>query len=390
MRKMIFTLLMLFAGISGAFADNTLSVNNALITQGKSGTFSIELDNEDEFTAFQLTLTLPDGISFVKATLGNRFGDHTIGIPQDITKKTLNLTASSNNNQPITGNSGAVMIVTVSADKSLAVGTKLAAKISGIELAKKDNSAVHPDDVDFDIEIIDKIVIDETSTALPVAASGVDVVVKRTLKKDVWNTICLPFKMTKTQLEEALGSDVKVCEFDKYTVDGTSIIVNFTESVFDDAGSPFAANWPYLLKTSGDFTQFEVSNVDISPNEESAVAAYEIVKESSKEVVGTFKGTLKAGAIVPADNLFLNSNDFYASKGKTVIKGFRGYFWLQDFSTAASAPAMVKLVINGTTSVEEINVVYDDGVFYNLSGMKVETPTKKGIYIKNGKTVVVK
>ena len=43
----------------------------------------------------------------------------------------------------------------------------------------------------------------------------------------------------------------------------------------------------------------------------------------------------------------------------------------------------------GGTKVEGITVTSDDGQYYNLKGQKVATPTEKGVYIKNGKKVVM-
>ena len=43
--------------------------------------------------------------------------------------------------------------------------------------------------------------------------------------------------------------------------------------------------------------------------------------------------------------------------------------------------------LNGVESTER---TYDDGYYYTLGGMKVQNPTKKGIYIKNGKKIIIK
>lgn len=42
------------------------------------------------------------------------------------------------------------------------------------------------------------------------------------------------------------------------------------------------------------------------------------------------------------------------------------------------------------TKVDGIQVVTDDGTYYNLNGMKTDRPTKKGVYIRDGKKVVIK
>lgn len=45
---------------------------------------------------------------------------------------------------------------------------------------------------------------------------------------------------------------------------------------------------------------------------------------------------------------------------------------------------------DGSTSIRSIGEVQPDDAWYNLKGQRIDTPTKKGLYIKNGKKVVVK
>lgn len=45
---------------------------------------------------------------------------------------------------------------------------------------------------------------------------------------------------------------------------------------------------------------------------------------------------------------------------------------------------------DGSTSIRSIGEVQTDDAWYNLKGQRIDTPTKKGLYIKNGKKVVVK
>ena len=43
--------------------------------------------------------------------------------------------------------------------------------------------------------------------------------------------------------------------------------------------------------------------------------------------------------------------------------------------------------LNGVESTER---TYNDDCYYTLDGVKVMNPTKKGIYIKNGKKIIIK
>ena len=187
MKKKIFTLLALFACVLSASADNTITVSEALIPAGKSGSFNIELTNTDEFKGFTMFLTLPSGVTLESVTSSDRLGD--LEDPTGSNPYGLGYIAM----KPIAGNSGTLITVTVKADAGLAVGSKLDAKLDKITFGKSDGSGdVTIADVNFQIEITNKIILDETSTVPPTAQKGVDVLVKRTLKKGAWNTVCLP------------------------------------------------------------------------------------------------------------------------------------------------------------------------------------------------------
>ena len=45
---------------------------------------------------------------------------------------------------------------------------------------------------------------------------------------------------------------------------------------------------------------------------------------------------------------------------------------------------------DGTTGISRIAAEDGNDTWYNLSGQRISTPTKKGLYIKNGKKVIVK
>ena len=161
----LFFMVMLVSAFT-ALADNTLSVGTALVPQGRSGSFNINLSNTDTFLAYQMDLTLPEGITFVSAAKGNRYADdHSLGVATH--GKTTTLTILSGTNQAITGNEGVLLTITIEADASIEAGTRLEAELSNIELVQKvsetERLQVHPDAVGFSIEVTDKVILDENS-----------------------------------------------------------------------------------------------------------------------------------------------------------------------------------------------------------------------------------
>ena len=394
-KKVLSLIIASLAWVGGAWADNTLSVGTALVPQGRSGSFNINLSNTDTFLAYQMDLTLPEGITFVSAAKGNRYADdHSLGVATH--GQTTTLTILSGTNQAITGNEGALLTITIEADASIEAGTRLEAELGNIELVQKvsetERLQVHPDAVGFSIEVTDKVILDENSPTVPLSTDeAVNLLVKRTIKAGEWSTLCLPFEMDEQQTTDAFGSDVQLAEFDSYEVNGDgSITVSFIDS---DPADGIYANWPYIIKTSQDVSEFEATAV-VSPDEEGAVAEYETGKGKNKKLMGTFTGTLHAGVMIPQNNLFLNSNKFYYSAGKTVCKAFRAYFWffdlLPDMDSASSrismlvdedTPTRIKLFVKQASSGDEL---------FDLQGRRVVDARQKGVYIKDGKKIVVK
>jgi hypothetical protein len=388
MKKKIFTLLALFACVLSASADNTITVSEALIPAGKSGSFNIELTNTDEFKGFTMFLTLPSGVTLESVTSSDRLGD--LEDPTGSNPYGLGYIAM----KPIAGNSGTLITVTVKADAGLAVGSKLDAKLDKITFGKSDGSGdVTIADVNFQIEITNKIILDETSTVPPTAQKGVDVFVKRTLKKGAWNTVCLPFAIkSKTSAEAIFGEGCEILTYSGYaaTIDEETLIpsaikLNFS-TLTPTSLKPMKAGSPYLVKPTKEIETFEVSNVDIV----STVTAVE-GKEVNYDLDGKFTGSL-VKTTVPKNGLFISGDKFYYSTGATNIKGFRGWFELAAvLNVAVVVDAPIYMDIDGnTTKINVINEMSNDGEYYDLNGIKVINPTKKGVYIQNGKKVVIK
>ncbi|MBO5595007.1 MAG: hypothetical protein J5931_10440, partial [Prevotella sp.] len=65
-----------------------------------------------------------------------------------------------------------------------------------------------------------------------------------------------------------------------------------------------------------------------------------------------------------------------------------GLYW--DTSDLLKAEGILR-VTDQPTGIKAINAdTKNDGKYYTLSGVPVENPTKKGIYIRNGKKIVIK
>lgn len=404
MKKKIFLMITLLVGIVSAQATNDVVVGDVTIPQGGSGVVNIELNNnDDEFTAYQFRLILPEGLNFVADKKGNpsfvagdRYDDHSIS------SSTLGVfSCISTTLAPISGTSGSLLSVDVTASADVAVGTKLNVTLGEIECTTSGTSpkAVKFEDVTFTVTIGDPadthVVLDETSTTAPVASGGaVDIMVKRTIKANEWSTLVLPFNMTEAQVKEALGSDVQLAEFEDYEAEYdaddnvTGLTVNF---VATDLSEGFYGNYPYLVKTSKDITEFFVT-ATIDPDEEDAVAEFTNGKTGpKKEVYGKLIGTYHAGDAIPADGLFLSGNKFWYSTGATIIKAFRAYFEFIEVLSGVAEAKVRFMVDEDAAAIEGITPDMENGVWYTLDGRQLNgKPTEKGVYIVDGKKVLIK
>jgi hypothetical protein len=229
MKKTMTFLAAIFVGFGCMMADE-VSVGDVTIQQGGQVSVNICLMNSDkEYTAGQMLLALPDGVTAVlkdngdPATVkGNRIEEtsHTVGASH-LDDGTDQFTIFSISSEAIPGNEGSLFSITVTADAELVAGTKLEGQLANIEMTTTDGTPVPFNNQTFTITVgepVDRhLVLDENSTITPEAAVGVDVRVKRTIKGGEWSTICLPFDMTAEQVTTAFGSDVQLAKFSSWS-----------------------------------------------------------------------------------------------------------------------------------------------------------------------------
>ena len=230
-----------------------------------------------------------------------------------------------------------------------------------------------------------RTVLDENATTAPDDAEGVDVLVKRNIVADVWNTLCLPFSMTAEQVTTAFGDDVRLAEFTDWEVDGNNVKLTFTEGA-----TTIEANTPCLIRTATTgLTEFTVDGVDIEPlRDRSGNLEEPFVDVKVGRQHGYFTGTYTVKA-VPTNALFLNNDRLWFCTGNNTTKAFRGYFELDGVEYSAEARLSMTVDSKATGITETNNRNYLDEGTYDLQGRKVNSK-QKGVYIESGKKIVVK
>lgn len=406
MKKYMISFLMLCLGYAGMMKaantdistlDNIIYVEPFNAAAGSQVQMSIKMKNSAAIRGFQFDLFLPDGVTAVKSAKGKILAsltesrlpledEHTLTLSEQ-GDGSIRFLCGSLADETFTGTDGEIATLTINIDGGVANGD-YPVFLKNMKLTETDISKYYETEsleTTLTVGGVSYTVLDETSTVAPVAATGVNVKVKRTINANEWSTICLPFAMSEEQVKAAFGNDVELKNFSSWSSETNtddeiiSINVGFTSV------SAIEANHPYVIKVSTAISEFTVDGVDIDP------ADAEVVVGKGK-TKGTFYGNYVAGTAVPEENLFISGNKFYYSTGSTTIKAFRGYFELKDVldSYYDEAPSSVVFDFGDVTGIQKVSAQgQNDGIYYDLSGRRVEKPSK-GVFIVNGKKVIIK
>jgi len=211
---------------------------------------------------------------------------------------------------------------------------------------------------------------------------AVTVQTRRTLKGDIWNTMCLPFHVTTTSLEAALeaalGSDADI-ELRTYSsYDATTSTMNFAAPASDEA--IVTAGTPFLIKVSKNIENPTFNNVTLSQT------AAQTITYSDVSFVGTYGPKALA---TDGTNLFItNTNALAKPSAKNTINGLRAYIVVPKYFNTYNA----RIALNDgdatavtTAKTSEIQT----HARYNLMGQRV-APSAKGLTIINGKLTLSK
>ena len=214
------------------------------------------------------------------------------------------------------------------------------------------------------------------------------------MKNNLWNTLCLPFALSAEQLA---ASPLSGCTLKELDVDGT--YDTDKQTGFDEAtgtlnlyfktATSIEAGKTYLIKWSSGtnienplFTNVTIANVQ-----------HDVTSADGKV---SFNGIYSPKAIAGEDKsmLYLGSgNKLYYPDAAMTINAFRGYFSLNGITAGDVAKARMLFGDENTTGIRSI----DDGqcimdhCYYTIDGIQLKTkPTAKGVYIYNGRIIMIK
>ena len=122
-----------------------------------------------------------------------------------------------------------------------------------------------------------------------------------------------------------------------------------------------------------------------------ASTVYTIPVKADAAAVGTnyLHAAVTATACAANEVYILQSGQFHLVNAASTVPAGKAYLLASD--VPASAPDFLGFSFDGTTGIESVETPKNvmNGEFYNLAGQRVANPTK-GLYIVNGKKVIVK
>lgn len=213
---------------------------------------------------------------------------------------------------------------------------------------------------------------DNLSTLKTFGKRLVNVHVVRSLKKDQWNTICLPFDMLAAAIAEVFGEGTMVAEFDVES--DKNVNFNTVESML--------CGIPYLIQPAEEVAEFTLQDITLS----------NLVSGNTMLGVGYhFVGTILDE--VPEGNIyyFANGNKVKKLAAGNTIKPFHAYLAALNNESSVTSFSIDNDLL-GIEGVSFERVQGNRGV-YSLGGQLVGHSTvglPKGVYIVNGRKVVVK
>ena len=222
----------------------------------------------------------------------------------------------------------------------------------------------------------------ETKYTLPI--NNANVTLQRTLSSEYWNTLCLPFEVSKDQIVEVFGNGTQVSEF----ISAVNNTINFSSV------EKISAGVPCVIKPTNTVDNPVFENVNITSSSPAWIyngayhydghyVCYDMKTDKTEYFLNT-RGTLN-----------YPNNDT-----QNHLKGLRATFTLPASSASSVANIRVffdeKMVSEGMDVVDGLNAINgltNISSVYNLKGQVVGTTKDslaKGVYVVNGKKVVIR
>lgn len=212
----------------------------------------------------------------------------------------------------------------------------------------------------------------------------------RTLIKDgYWNTLCLPFSVSKFDDTPLAGAEVRTLSSSSFA--DPQLTINFT-----DPESSLTANKPYIVKWT---TEETTQNADIVGPVFNGVTISTGDLDPISTTCVTFTGNYQSESFTAnKKTLYLGAgNALYYPDGERKMGAFRGYFELAEgyeagepLNTNEQNPSRFVLITNILAKQLE-DKASASSAWFAVDGRRLSSqPTRRGIYVNQGKRVIIK
>ena len=336
----------------------------------------------DNFSGFKLDLPAADAVitaSTLPAT-GNQFVAYNASVTVEnkgteaqvaVAKLLVNGEEKDSQEAELAVAGSATIDLSFTPEEAITDGT------ATIEVTLKDVEDFAAKTVEATINIAAAPVIDETAEnsfttgTLPVA-------VLNYTPKNGWNTIGVPFQLTNDILTTIFGEGWKAYELTGYSNNE----ISFSQT------TNFVAGYPYIIyaEAAPQEASFKLENLNISSATEREDVRGGLAFRSTFAPIAAGQltewwGVTNQGRIQPAGS-------------GASLKALRGYFYMNAAApeTNLSEARIVYINLDGTvTAISSVKAqLKADGNTYDLSGRKLTGNLKQGVYIQNGKKIVIK
>ena len=353
MKKVLLGLFLLCS--TTMWADNTFAIDDFTIKANEEKVIEVRMYNDEEFTGFQFDLQLPDGVSVKKKKSGKLYVEGTSRLsPENEDEEVVQHTLSSSQQESglyrvmayspeglnLAGESGEALVrITIVASDQISTGM-VTPIITNMEMTKQDFTKVKPEETTYNCTLQVKARV----TTLGYASFS-------------WPK-AIDFSesgLTAFIAKNCTGNSLKLVPVTKVPAN-TGLILKGT------AGSEHE----YQLQTTVEATD-DVSENLLSSNTE---GDYEVASDD----------------IYVLSNLNDGQPGFYRAARGIQVRQYKSYL-----QYSASQSIELYFDEDETTGISIINNSQptDDGMYYDLQGRRVSHPTK-GVYILNGKKIIVK
>ena len=244
--------------------------------------------------------------------------------------------------------------------------------------------------VDINMDTVNEILVAKTEVA------NVTTTLTKTFSSTGWNALFVPFDFTLTA---EMLNDFEFAKLYAVIAENNAPVVNFKTVAANDKISAYS---PYLIKakTAGSHS-LNVGAVTYKSNagEPPYTATIDEIYTFYPVMENTYTAAEKGWILISEQNSFV-----YNSNAGAYIPPLRYYMTIQDKGTkdyivpASGGASKVKFCVIGEDEPTGITDMVDDaanasGKIYNLQGVVVGNTTEglpKGVYIKNGRKIIVK